>query len=284
MDPSLTHFVRSSIKPSRYGQTYDSIVRSARVAQSKGSSTCPVLLIVAMDIDALCACKMLQYLFKQDSIKYRVIPASGWKELSKITEQIRELNSGYKEIVLVNLGAQVDLWQFFNLPAGVRLHVIDSHRPHSLENIFQSGTDLVDDDTQSTPEVIVWDDGHVEDDLQAEKDAFQAVRYLPESDSDLSEDEESEDELGIGYRGKQDLSEEEDADPPRSGDGHHSTTGRKKKKTSDMPAGFSRREIQKFRARLQKYYDGGTHFGQSVACQVYLLITLKGSEDNDLLW
>lgn len=252
------------------------------MAQAQGLSTCPVLIISSMDVDALCACKMLQFLLKQDSIKYRVIPVSGWKELSKVADQIRDPSSGYREILLLNLGAQIDLWQFFELPNRVRLHVIDSHRPHALENLFQSGFEFMDQvDAEESPEVVVWDDGHVNESLQDEKRAFEAIRFMPDSDSngDSPEEDSSEDELGIGYGRRSHDEDIHDSDSER-----RAGRSAQKRKTSHAPAGLTKRERRKFRTRLQKYYDAGTSFGQSVACQIYLLITLKGAEDNDLLW
>ncbi|PLW12284.1 hypothetical protein PCANC_08198 [Puccinia coronata f. sp. avenae] len=280
------------IKPTQYGHAYESITRSGRIAQAQGSSTCPVLLISSMDVDALCGCKMLQCLLKQDSIKYRVIPVSGWKELSKVADQIRDPNSGYKEVILLNLGAQVNLWDFFELPKRVRLHVIDSHRPYALENVFKSGIDSKesDDDTEDVPEVVVWDDGHVHEDLKDEKNAFEAIRFMPDSDSENSDEDSSEDELGMGYGRRDDDDDEDDEDEQSDedespgSDQERSDKRKKRKKKSRKPAGLTKRERHRFRARLQKYYDSGTYFGQSVACQIYLLVTLKSAEDNELLW
>ncbi|KAH9446751.1 hypothetical protein MJO28_017601 [Puccinia striiformis f. sp. tritici] len=277
------------IKPTQYGHAYESITRSARIAQAQGLSTCPVLLISSMDVDGLCGCKMLQFLLKQDSIKFRVIPVSGWKELSKVAEQIQDPNSGYKEVLLLNLGGQVNLWEFFQLPSRVRLHVIDSHRPYSLENVFQSGADLLEegDDPEDAPEIVVWDDGHVREDLKEEKTAFEAVRFMPDSDSENSDDESSEDELGMGY-GRRDEDDDEEEEEQSDENGSPGPDGENlKKKTSrsrKKPTGLTKRERHRFRTRLQKYYDSGTSFGQSVACQIYLLITLRNAEDNELLW
>uniref|UniRef100_A0A8B9MRW7 Cell division cycle 45 n=1 Tax=Accipiter nisus TaxID=211598 RepID=A0A8B9MRW7_9AVES len=40
-----------------------------------------VLLLVASDVDALCACKILQALFQCDHVQYTLVPVSGWQEL-----------------------------------------------------------------------------------------------------------------------------------------------------------------------------------------------------------
>uniref|UniRef100_A0A3B5KTH8 CDC45 cell division cycle 45 homolog (S. cerevisiae) n=1 Tax=Xiphophorus couchianus TaxID=32473 RepID=A0A3B5KTH8_9TELE len=41
-----------------------------------------VALLVAADIDALCACKILQALFHCDQIQYTLVPVTGWQDLS----------------------------------------------------------------------------------------------------------------------------------------------------------------------------------------------------------
>ncbi|XP_030316390.1 cell division control protein 45 homolog isoform X2 [Calypte anna] len=40
-----------------------------------------VLLLVASDVDALCACKIIQALFQCDHVQYTLVPVSGWQEL-----------------------------------------------------------------------------------------------------------------------------------------------------------------------------------------------------------
>uniref|UniRef100_A0A8C3A2X7 CDC45 cell division cycle 45 homolog (S. cerevisiae) n=1 Tax=Cyclopterus lumpus TaxID=8103 RepID=A0A8C3A2X7_CYCLU len=41
-----------------------------------------VALLVASDIDALCACKILQVLFHCDQVQYTLVPVTGWQDLS----------------------------------------------------------------------------------------------------------------------------------------------------------------------------------------------------------
>uniref|UniRef100_A0A4W3J4M7 CDC45 cell division cycle 45 homolog (S. cerevisiae) n=1 Tax=Callorhinchus milii TaxID=7868 RepID=A0A4W3J4M7_CALMI len=40
-----------------------------------------VLLLVAADVDALCACKILQALFQCDHVQYTLVPVAGWQDL-----------------------------------------------------------------------------------------------------------------------------------------------------------------------------------------------------------
>ncbi|KAH9440576.1 hypothetical protein Pst134EB_031186 [Puccinia striiformis f. sp. tritici] len=212
----------------------------------------------------------------------------GWKELLKVAKQIQDPNSGYKEVLLLNLGGQVNLWEFFQLPSRVRLHVIDSHRPYSLENVFQSGADSLEegDGPEDAPEIVVWDDGHVHEDLTGEKTAFEAVRFMPDSDSEHSDDDSSEDELGMGYgrRDEEDNEEEEQSDKNGSPGPNGENPKKKTSRSCKEPTGLTKQERHRFRTCLQQYYDFGTSFGQSAACQIYLLITLRNAEDHELLW
>ena len=45
-------------------------------------------MLVAPDVDALCAARMLVDLFRQDDIMHRVIPVSGMNELERIRDDM----------------------------------------------------------------------------------------------------------------------------------------------------------------------------------------------------
>ena len=42
-----------------------------------------MLLLVSLEVDSLCAAKILQLLFKNDDIQYTMIPVSGKKHLQE---------------------------------------------------------------------------------------------------------------------------------------------------------------------------------------------------------
>jgi cell division control protein 45 len=75
-----------------------------------------------------------------------------------------------RSLILLDLGALVDLADFFQLPTTTTVHVIDSHRPHNLANIFT----LVEEGQRD--QIIVWDDGDIDDDLQEERKAWEALQ------------------------------------------------------------------------------------------------------------
>lgn len=82
-----------------YSQAYTSILKAARggASSSTGIGISPVLILVATDIDALCAARSLTALFGEDDIAHRLCPVDGYATLNRIVE----------EDVVGNLGVSV---------------------------------------------------------------------------------------------------------------------------------------------------------------------------------
>lgn len=51
-----------------------------------------------------------------------------------------------------------------------------------------------------------------------------------------------------------------------------------------QPKPLSKTKKAKYAQKINKYYQAGTHHGQSVAGTIYMLASSLGREDNDLLW
>ena len=81
----------SANRPS-YAEAYNSILAAHR--RSPHTSASSVIILVAPDVDALCAAKMLADLFKQDDVMHRILPVSGIAHL----EEIRDELLGYAEV------------------------------------------------------------------------------------------------------------------------------------------------------------------------------------------
>lgn len=131
-------------------------------------STASVLLLVAPDVDAICACRGLVKLLTDDRVGFTVRPVSGWADLARINHDDIEGNTELRAVVLLNIGALIDLSEYFSLPRQATLHVFDSHRPWNLNNVFDSGPEA--------EQVCVWDDGDIEDGLKAEREAYEALQ------------------------------------------------------------------------------------------------------------
>jgi cell division control protein 45 len=75
----------SALRPS-YAQAYNTILATHR--RSPLTAAASVILLVAPDVDALCAARMLADLFKQDDVMHRLIPVSGIAELERVREEL----------------------------------------------------------------------------------------------------------------------------------------------------------------------------------------------------
>lgn len=73
-----------------------------------------------------------------------------------------------RTIILLNLGSLVDLSEYFALPDQATLHVIDSHRPYNLDNLFSAHPEA--------EKIILWDDGDAEEDMKEERSAYEALQ------------------------------------------------------------------------------------------------------------
>ncbi|XP_012859705.1 cell division control protein 45 homolog [Echinops telfairi] len=92
-----------------------------------------VLLFVASDVDALCACKILQALFQCDHVQYTLVPVSGWQELESAFLEHKEQ---FRYFVLINCGANVDLLDVLQPEEEAIFFVCDTHRPVNVVNVY----------------------------------------------------------------------------------------------------------------------------------------------------
>ncbi|XP_057602609.1 cell division control protein 45 homolog isoform X2 [Hippopotamus amphibius kiboko] len=92
-----------------------------------------VLLVVAADVDALCACKILQALFQCDHVQYTLVPVSGWQELETAFLEHKEQ---FRYFILINCGANVDLLDILQPDEDTVFFVCDTHRPVNVVNVY----------------------------------------------------------------------------------------------------------------------------------------------------
>ncbi|KAI8749259.1 cell division control protein 45 isoform X1 [Biomphalaria glabrata] len=94
-----------------------------------------VLVLVAFDVDSLCGCKILQYLFQCDQVLYTIVPVTDLQELEKAFLENAE---GIKHVVLINCGATVDIVDLLQPEDHVRFYICDSHRPVDVHNFYNA--------------------------------------------------------------------------------------------------------------------------------------------------
>ena len=188
----------------------------------------PILILVALEPDALCACRILTALLKRDYIHHKIQPVSGYGDLAHVGEslvqpmRIQQGGSG-GVVVCLGVGGLVDLSTVLGLdrvedredPAGgVEVWLIDARRPWNLGNVFggnpadmaleeTSGnarsrkSDVEDGQLKSTYKpgqggIIIYDDGDIEEDLTAEREAYCALAKMPNIGDDDEESDASE--------------------------------------------------------------------------------------------
>ncbi|KAI4525803.1 CDC45-like protein [Schizophyllum commune Loenen D] len=259
-----------------YAEAYQDILNSFRSAPLNAASS--VIMLVAPDVDALCAARMLSDLFKQDDVIFRIIPVSGISELERIKEDLRDYTD-LRSLLLINMGAILDLpsdewFGYFDLR--VKVHVIDSQRPQNLSSLFGGG--------ENGERIVIWGDVKY-DSMEPEREAWEGLTYNPEPDSDEDNESDFEDDLYARSEDEDDGYEEEEGRPRKRrslGDGDRRG---KRRRTDDQPlGGLSREKREEFAMRINKHYTGGTWFGQSASGTIYILATVLERVDPELLW
>lgn len=204
-----------------------------------------VLLFVASDVDALCACKILQALFQCDHVQYTLVPVSGWQELETAFLEHKEQFSYF---ILINCGANVDLLDILQPDEDSIFFVCDTHRPVNVVNVYN--------DTQI--KLLIKQ----EDDLEvpAYDDIF---RDEAEDEEDLSENDDSGAEPSEKRLRLEGLEEE--------------IVERNRKRRQ-------RREWEARRKDILFDYEQYEYYGTSSAMVMFDLAWMMSKDLNDMLW
>ncbi|KAI1518499.1 DNA replication initiation factor Cdc45 [Pyrenophora tritici-repentis] len=211
----------------------------------------PVLLLVALEPDALCACRILTALLKRDYIPHKIQPIAGYGDLSRAAEELvrpmRTTDGGSGGVVIcLGVGGMVDMEEILGLDVDengeggtgdVEVWLLDARRPWNLTNVFaapishdpatgefvrrQAGVDkgkILQSYQSSRGGIIVFDDGDIEDELQAEREAYAGLEEMPEvgEEDDMSEDDDDDQEeqppSGQAPKKRKSWGEEDDSD------------------------------------------------------------------------
>lgn len=192
----------------------------------------PVIILVALEPDALCACRILTHLLKRDYIPHKIQPIAGYGDLEKagknVIQPMMESQGGNGGVVVcLGVGGLVDLGSLLGIDAegdetsqsGVEVWVIDARRPWNLANVFgvPELPSIQGDVGETVPGkhmgveggrigrgykpgkggVIVFDDGDIEEEMGKERDAYLALVDMPdieEREGDSDGETESEDD------------------------------------------------------------------------------------------
>ncbi|GLI79637.1 DNA replication initiation factor cdc45 [Penicillium ochrochloron] len=219
----------------------------------------PVLILVALEPDALCACRILTALLKRDYIPHKIQPVAGYGDLARAGEELvrpmQTTNGGSGGVVVcLGVGGLVDLGEILNLNnpedevedmGGIEIWVFDARRPWNLANVFGGqagiGQAMAEIDVNArrrgrgvdkgciTPAymskhggIVVFDDGDIEEELRDEREAYHALLEMPEVDDDGASDggsTDDDDDIASGSKKRKSWSGREDEDESEDEDG-----------------------------------------------------------------
>lgn len=195
----------------------------------------PVLILVALEPDALCACRILTALLKRDYIPHKIQPVAGYGDLARAGDELikpmQTTNGGSGGVVVcLGVGGLVDLSELLSLSSsddpenedveedlgGVEVWVFDARRPWNLSNVFggEAGGEVDATARRKTRGVdrgcispaypgggggiVVFDDGDIEDEMGRERDAYCALLEMPPVDEEDVDADDSGSEDGGG--------------------------------------------------------------------------------------
>ncbi|KAJ2059532.1 DNA replication initiation factor cdc45 [Coemansia sp. S146] len=252
------------VSSTHYEDTYRRILDGA--THTTGTS---VLIFASIDVDAICALRLLTTLLKRDSVGHKIIPVNNYADITQMNTTLIESNLQIRSLVFLNCGAQVDIQDLVSLRDGLSVLIVDSHRPFNLYNVYWN------------EQVQCLDDGDVEKNMGELRQAFEDIEFGNKASDDDNSDSDSDSD-----------SDEDIVGQKRNSD--DGVASRKKRKTGMDPEEFIRLQEQRARKRelrqyhqtlVQAYYAQGSYYGQSCAVSMLMLAEQLGMPPSaDLVW
>lgn len=94
-----------------------------------------VLVLVNYDTDAICAAKILQTLFRYDTIVYTLVPVL---TVSDLVSAFKNHKQDVKYVILINCGGTIDIIDLLEPSEDIIFFVADNHRPTDICNVYSS--------------------------------------------------------------------------------------------------------------------------------------------------
>jgi len=254
----------------------------------------PVLVLVALEPDALCACRILTALLKRDYIQHKIQPIAGYGDLAYVGEtlvqpmRVQQGGSGGL-VVCLGVGGLVDMSSMLGLDdtedgedpsGGVEVWIVDAQRPWNLGNVF--GGNPADHALQETNDnarlrgsgvargqiqptykpgrggIIAYDDGDIDEELGKERDAYCALAEMPDvednGESDGSESNSDAPGLTSGRSSKKRKSWEDPDEDDEDNEAENSRPPQRRRSNSDTPSSSS---------PTKGYHDSRSHVSHS---------------------
>lgn len=243
-------------------------------------STCKLIIFVAcLNVDALCASKILTNVLRKEIIQYQLIPIVGYSDLKTHYDR---LDGDITNIVLLGCGAMVDLESFFDIDpndfvdkdnqnldgtftSSRSIYVIDGHKPWNLDNIFGSHI------------IKCLDDGYIDRELDREKEAYATLIKL-------QEDEEEEDSDDGEFDSEESENENDVVNGLEEDEDEELTSSQEKKRKAIQETKQRKRQMKEQERLVEQYYATGMTITVSVSLQVYTMLSEIGETNTDNLW
>ncbi|CEP63236.1 DNA replication initiation factor CDC45 LALA0_S07e05556g [Lachancea lanzarotensis] len=281
------------LKVRQFQDAYNRILR-----YSSSHSACQLVIFVScLNIDALCASKILAKLFKKELVQLQLVPVFGYAELKKFYEK---LDDNINSVIFVGCGGMIDVEEFLGIeeqdeeiedPTRRKIYVLDTHRPWNLFNLFSSRM------------VTCFDDGTVEETLHSQEEAYlKLIELENQEDAALEDDEDEEDsdgqdtddDSGNATADDDDNNSNNNNNNHNDDDDDDDDDDNKASRTPKRPSshGQDSRKERKTRKKLmnqyeeiiEDYYAQGTSVSNSVSAQVYSLLSALGETSISYLW
>lgn len=94
-----------------------------------------ILIMCALDVDAICSCKILQYLLETFNLQYTVAPVTFLDDLCRSFEEYRNSSD---TVIFINFGNSINIPKVLKPPESLNFYVIDSHRPINVHNFYKN--------------------------------------------------------------------------------------------------------------------------------------------------
>lgn len=265
--------------------------------ESLSHSTCRIVVFVScLDVDALCAAKILVNLFQKDLIPHKIIPVVGYQSFKTAYSQ---LDSDIANVICIGFGANIDVEEYLELteeePA-LKIHIFDNHRPWNLNNLYAKDF------------IVCYDDGSFEE-LEKYKEAYFYLANAPDEDSAseseretslspvdrnpfIDDGDEEEDENATAGTSTLDTDQviEDTFAPPalavpmETQVDAEQAMGERDFTIIDAPRKRAKTLRKENMTLIEEYYTQGSYLNTSDALLIYTLLTTIGETSLRSLW
>lgn len=209
-----------------------------------------VLIFVATDsCDSIATLQILEHVLNKDNVPYGIYPVANEAELVRHAEDMLQ-DDAERSIILVNCGATEDITRTLSCGPGIRIYVLDSHRPLNIRNAERENSQVL----------VICDDAE-----QAHEYVEEGLGNLLESPSSSSQSEDDSEDDEDGNEGSDDENE-----------GGAASRKRQRRETKER-----RRNL---RTKIQAYYDRGASFASAAGCLAYDFASHLNKDDVSCLW